>query len=153
LVFLPYGGGFGDGGVEDLPHDLAEVESLLGGVSRRVLLGFTNGLCHTCLLFGLVVDRPASESEEVARAGVAGAAVVCSVSVGKACKLEVVVRAPSPNVRRMSMVPWRYRSTFLSARRWASVRGAWAEPRMLIAVETSGRVQTVAYWRLPSKLG
>jgi hypothetical protein len=38
LVVLPYGGGFGDGGVEDLPHKLAEVESLLGGVSRRVVL-------------------------------------------------------------------------------------------------------------------
>jgi hypothetical protein len=37
LVVLPYGGGFGDGGVEDLPHKLAVVESLLGGVSRRVV--------------------------------------------------------------------------------------------------------------------
>ena len=61
LVVLPYGGVFGDGGVKDLPHKLPEVESLLGGVSRRVVLGFTRGLGHTCLLFGLVVDGPASE--------------------------------------------------------------------------------------------
>jgi hypothetical protein len=37
LVVLPDGGGFDDRGVEDLPHKLEEVESLLGGVSRRVL--------------------------------------------------------------------------------------------------------------------
>ena len=34
LVVLPDGGGFGDGGVEDLPHKLPAVESLLGGISR-----------------------------------------------------------------------------------------------------------------------
>ena len=34
LFVLPDGGGFGDGSVEDLPHMLPEVESLLGGVSR-----------------------------------------------------------------------------------------------------------------------
>jgi hypothetical protein len=33
---------------------LAEVESLLGGVRRRVVLGFTRGLGHKCMLFGLV---------------------------------------------------------------------------------------------------
>jgi hypothetical protein len=31
LVVLPNEGGFGDGGVDYLPHNLAEVESLLGG--------------------------------------------------------------------------------------------------------------------------
>jgi hypothetical protein len=72
LVVLLYGGGFGDGRIEDLPHKLAEVESLLGGVSRRVVLGFTSGLGHTSLLFGLVADGPASESEEIARTGLAG---------------------------------------------------------------------------------
>jgi hypothetical protein len=51
LVVLPYGGGFGDGGVEDLPHKLAEVESFLGGVNRRVVLGSTSGLGHTSHLF------------------------------------------------------------------------------------------------------
>jgi hypothetical protein len=51
LVVLPDGGGFGDGGVQYLPHKLAEVESLLGGVSRRVVLGFTSGLGHTSMLF------------------------------------------------------------------------------------------------------
>jgi hypothetical protein len=35
LVVLPDGGGFSDGGIEDLPHKLPEVESLLGGVSRK----------------------------------------------------------------------------------------------------------------------
>jgi hypothetical protein len=34
LVVLPNGGDFCDIGVEDLPHKLAEVESILGGVSR-----------------------------------------------------------------------------------------------------------------------
>jgi hypothetical protein len=105
LVVLPDGGGFGDGDVEDLPHKLPEVESLLGGISRREVLGFTRGLGHTSMLFGLVTDGPASEGEEIARAGLAGVAVVCPVSVGKACDLENVVRAPPPNVRRMSMVP------------------------------------------------
>jgi hypothetical protein len=40
-------------GVEDLPHKLAEVESLLGGVSRKAVLGFTSGLGHTCLFLDL----------------------------------------------------------------------------------------------------
>jgi hypothetical protein len=54
LVVLLDGGGLGDGGVEDLPHNLPEVESLLGGVGRRVVLGFTRGLGHTSMLFRLV---------------------------------------------------------------------------------------------------
>jgi hypothetical protein len=147
LFVRPYGGGFGDGGVEDLPHKLAEVESLLGGVSRKVLLGFTRGLGHTSLLFGLADDGPASEGEEVARTGLAGAPVVCPISVGKASKSEtVVIRVPPPplHVMRMSMVPWRYQSTCFSAYMWASVGDAWAEPRMFNAVVTSGRVQTAA---------
>jgi hypothetical protein len=130
---------------------LAEVESLLGGVSRRVVLGFTSGLGHTSMLFGLVANGPASEREEIPRTRLAGAAVVCPVSVGKACELETVVRAP-PNVTRMSMVPNRYRRTFFRACMCASVGDAWAEPRMLNAVETSGRVHTAAYWRLPMRL-
>jgi hypothetical protein len=36
---------------------------------------------------------------------------------------------------------------------WASVGEAWTEPRMFNAVETSGRVQAAAYWRLPRRLG
>jgi hypothetical protein len=53
LVVLRDGGGFGDGAVEDFPHKSAEVESLLGGVSRGVVLGFTSGLGHTSLLLDL----------------------------------------------------------------------------------------------------
>jgi hypothetical protein len=94
LVVLPDGGGFGDGGVEDLPHKLAKVESLLGGVNITLVLGFTSGLGQTSILFGLVANGPASESEEIARTGFAGAAVVCPVIVGKAFKLETMVRAP-----------------------------------------------------------
>jgi hypothetical protein len=94
LVVLPIGGGFGDGGVEDLSHKLPEVEFVPGGISRTVVLGFTRGLGHTCLLFGLVAYGPASEGEEIARTGLMRAAVVCPVSVGKACELETVVRAP-----------------------------------------------------------
>jgi hypothetical protein len=76
---------------------LAEVEqSLVGGVSRRVILGFTCGLGHARLLSGLVADGPASESEKIARTGLAGDVVVCPVIVGKAYKLETVVRAPPP---------------------------------------------------------
>jgi hypothetical protein len=67
LVVLPNGGGFNDQGVQALPHKLAEVESLLGGVSRRVVLGFTSGLGHASMLFGLVADGSASEGEEIAR--------------------------------------------------------------------------------------
>jgi hypothetical protein len=87
LVVLPSGGGFGDGGVEDLPHKFPEVESLLGDISRRVVPALTRGLGHICLLFGLVTDGPASEGEEIARTGLAGGDVVCLVSVGKACEL------------------------------------------------------------------
>jgi hypothetical protein len=76
------------------PHKLAEVESLLGGVGRKVVLGFASGLGHTSLLFGLVADGSATESEEIARTRLAGVVVVCPVSVGKACELETVVRAP-----------------------------------------------------------
>jgi hypothetical protein len=83
---------------------LPEVESLLGGVRRRVVLDFIRGLSHTSLLFGLVTDWPASEGEEIAEARLAGAAVVGPVIVDKACELEVVVHAPL-NVRHMSMVP------------------------------------------------
>jgi hypothetical protein len=97
------------------------------------------------MLFGLVADGPASEIEEIARTTLAGAAVVCAVSAGNACKFETVVRAP-PNVKRMSMIKktWRYRSTFFRACMWASVGDIWAEPRMLNAVDTSGEVQTAA---------
>jgi hypothetical protein len=70
------------------------VESLLGGVSRTLILGFTRGLGHTGLLFGHVADGPASEGEEIARPGLADAAFVGPISVGKACELEHVVRAP-----------------------------------------------------------
>jgi hypothetical protein len=45
-------------------------------------------------LFGLVTEGPASEGEEIARARLAGAVVVSSVIVGKACDLEAVVRTP-----------------------------------------------------------
>jgi hypothetical protein len=114
LVVLSDGGDFGDEGVEDLPHKLVEVESLLGGVSRRAILDFTSGLGHTSLLFGLVAYGPASEGEEITKTRLAGAAVVCPISVGKVCKLENVVRAP-PNVRRMATVPWRYRRTLFMA--------------------------------------
>jgi hypothetical protein len=44
--------------------------------------------------FGLVADGPASDGEEIARTRLAGAVVVCLVSVGKACKLETVARHP-----------------------------------------------------------
>jgi hypothetical protein len=93
LVVLPYGSGFGNGGVEDPPHKLAEVESLLGGVSRRIILGFTSELGHTSLLFRLVTDGPASEGEKLARTRLACATIVCLVRVIKAFKLEIVVRA------------------------------------------------------------
>jgi hypothetical protein len=71
LVVLSDGGVSGDGGVVASSHKLAEVESLLGGVSRRVVLGFTCGLGHASLMFGLVAVGPASASEEIARTGLA----------------------------------------------------------------------------------
>jgi hypothetical protein len=45
------------------------------------------------MLFILVADVPASEGEDIARTRPAGANLVCPVRVGKACKLETVVRA------------------------------------------------------------
>jgi hypothetical protein len=41
LAVLQDGGGLGDGGVKDLPQELPEVEYLLGGISRRVVLSST----------------------------------------------------------------------------------------------------------------
>ena len=70
------------------------MESLLGGVSHIVVLGFTRGSSHTSLMFGLVTDGPASEGGEIAGWRLAGAVVVGPVSVGKACELEDVVQAP-----------------------------------------------------------
>jgi hypothetical protein len=50
LNVLPYGGGCsGNGDIEDLPHKLVEVESLLGGVCRRVIFSLTGGLGSTSL--------------------------------------------------------------------------------------------------------
>jgi hypothetical protein len=70
------------------------MEFLLGGARRIVILGFAYELGHASMLFGLVDDGSACESEDVAQTGLAGFAFVCLVSVGKACKLETVVRAP-----------------------------------------------------------
>jgi hypothetical protein len=153
LVVLLDSGGFGDGGVEDLPHKLAEVDSLIGGVSRTVILGFTSGLGHTSMLFGLLADGPASEGEEKVRTRIAGVVVVRPVSVGKACKLETAVCPPLP--QRQAHVDGAMEvSKYLLHGVQVCVRGdAWAEPRMLIAVETSERVQTAAYWRLHMRLG
>jgi hypothetical protein len=58
LIVLLDNGGFGDGGVEDLPHKLAEVESLLGGVSCSVVLGFTSGMGHTSFFLDLWLMGP-----------------------------------------------------------------------------------------------
>jgi hypothetical protein len=68
LVVLPDGGCSGDGGVEDLPHTLAKVESLFGGVCRRIVINLPSGLGDASLLRGLVVDNTAAEGEQVARA-------------------------------------------------------------------------------------
>jgi hypothetical protein len=68
LVVLPYGGSFGDGGAEDLPHELAEVDSLLGGVRYIVVFSFASGLCDASLLLGLVTDRAAATCEQLAGA-------------------------------------------------------------------------------------
>jgi hypothetical protein len=60
LVVLPDGGGFGDGGVEDLPHKLAEVESLLGGVNRieiEIEIVYNNTSINRLLSLGPPVQR------------------------------------------------------------------------------------------------
>jgi hypothetical protein len=100
------------------------LECLLGGVSRRVVLGFTSGLCHTSMLFGLVANGPASESEEIPRRGLAGVVVVCLVNVGKACELETVVRAPPPTSGACRWCHGGIEGTFLEH---ASVR-PWGMP-------------------------
>jgi hypothetical protein len=95
LVVLPYGGGSGDGGVENLPHVLPEVYSLLGGVHSRVVLSLVGGMRDACLLLGLVSDRPSAECEQVAGSKLACVAVIRPVGVGEACELEAVV-GPHP---------------------------------------------------------
>jgi hypothetical protein len=47
LIVLPNGSCSGDGGVEDFPHKSAAVESLLGGVCRKVIFSLTSGLGDT----------------------------------------------------------------------------------------------------------
>jgi hypothetical protein len=49
LVVLLDGGGSGDGGVEDPPNKLADVDFLLGGV----LFSLASGLSDACMLLGL----------------------------------------------------------------------------------------------------
>jgi hypothetical protein len=66
LVILPNGGCSGDGGVEDLPHKLAEVESVLGGICRRVVFSLSSGLGDASLLLGLEADMTAAECKQVA---------------------------------------------------------------------------------------
>jgi hypothetical protein len=44
LVVLLDGGCSGEGDIDDLPHKLAEVESLLGGVSRKAIFSLASGL-------------------------------------------------------------------------------------------------------------
>jgi hypothetical protein len=67
LVVLSYRVCSSDGGVEDLPHKLAKLESLLGGVCRRVVLRLIGGLGDTCTLLGLVADGTAAKCKQVAR--------------------------------------------------------------------------------------
>jgi hypothetical protein len=91
-----------------------------------------------------VAYGPASDSEEIARTGLAGAANVCPINVGKACKMETVVRA-SPQRHAHVGGAMEVSQYLFKACMWASVGDAWAEPRMLDAVETSGRVQMATY--------
>jgi hypothetical protein len=95
------------------------VESLRGGVNRRVVLGFTSGLGHTSLLFGLKADGPASEGEEIGRTRLAGVGVVCLVIVGKACKLEIVGRPPAAQRRPRTGVRSQARRHSLTSPWWA----------------------------------
>jgi hypothetical protein len=61
LIVFPYGSSPGDGGVEYLPHELAEEYSLLGGVFCKVVLRLACGLLDACLLLGLVVGMASAE--------------------------------------------------------------------------------------------
>jgi hypothetical protein len=67
LVVLPNGDCSGDWGIEDLPHKLMEVESLLGGICRILAFSRTCGMDDTRLLLGLVVDMTAVGCKQVAR--------------------------------------------------------------------------------------
>jgi hypothetical protein len=66
-AILPDGGCSGDGGVEGLPHKLAEVESLIVGVCRREVFSLSSGKSDACLLLGLVDVRTTAECKKVAR--------------------------------------------------------------------------------------
>jgi hypothetical protein len=67
LVAIPDGGCSGDGDVEDLPHKLSEVDSLLGGVCRKLMFSLTSGLGDTSMLLRLVADNTAAECKQIAR--------------------------------------------------------------------------------------
>jgi hypothetical protein len=107
LDVLLNGGCSGDGFVEDLPNKLAKVESLLGGVWCIVVLCLANGLGNACVLFVLVANMAAAEGKQAPRPGLARDAIVGPIRIREANKLEAVVQAPPPNVKRKSMVPWR----------------------------------------------
>jgi hypothetical protein len=93
LVVLP-NGGF----VEDLPHKMAKVEALLGGVCCKVVLGLLYGLSDARLLLRLVVDMTSAECKHTARTGLTRRAVTCSIAVREAWKVETMV-APHPPKR------------------------------------------------------
>jgi hypothetical protein len=67
LVFPQDGGCSGDGSVEDIPHKLAEVESLLIGGVYRVVFRLASELSDTYVLLGLVADMTATECKQVPR--------------------------------------------------------------------------------------
>jgi hypothetical protein len=81
LVVFPDGGCSVDGFVEDLPHKLAIVESLLGGVYSRVVLCLASGLGDASLLLSLVADMASVECKQVARRGLARNVVVGPIRI------------------------------------------------------------------------
>jgi hypothetical protein len=94
LAVLPYGGCSAIGFVEDHPHELAKVESLLGGVCCIVVLGLAGGLSDASLLLRLVALKALAECKQVARTGLAHTVVIGLVGIREANKMEVVIGSP-----------------------------------------------------------
>jgi hypothetical protein len=97
LVVLSDDGRSEDGFGEDLPHMLAEVETLLGGVCCKVVLCLARGMGVESMLLRLV-DMTSTECKQVARTGLARTAFVSPINV-------VRINGGRP----MSALPWAYR--------------------------------------------
>jgi hypothetical protein len=94
LVVLPDSGSCAGWLIEDLTHELSEMDALLGGVNCILVFFLACGLGDASVVFGLVVDGSSAEYKQISRSRLAHIVVICPVCTLEACKLEVVAAPP-----------------------------------------------------------